>query len=121
MYHGEEDLSIAAVLSEMEPAAAPRMPFQETSTKDPPVFAQVFFADCVDEYISDISRQLFLNEEKSLPRPDYMDAQPEISANMRTVLIDWLVEVHMKHHLCLETLHLTVNIIDRYLSKASAT
>jgi len=32
-------------------------------------------------------------------------------------LIDWLVEVHLKFKLVPETLHLTVNLIDRYLEK----
>jgi len=36
---------------------------------------------------------------------------------MRSILIDWLVEVHLKFKLLPETLYLTVNIIDRYLSK----
>merc|ERR1719355_296187 len=33
------------------------------------------------------------------------------------ILIDWLVEVHMKYRLRGETLFLTVNLIDRYLSR----
>lgn len=36
---------------------------------------------------------------------------------MREILIDWLVEVHLKFKLLPETLYLTVNIIDRYLDK----
>lgn len=35
---------------------------------------------------------------------------------MRSILIDWLVEVHYKFKLVPETLYLTVNLIDRYLS-----
>lgn len=35
---------------------------------------------------------------------------------MRAILIDWLVEVHMKFRLVPETLHLAVNIVDRYLA-----
>ena len=35
---------------------------------------------------------------------------------MRAILIDWLVEVHLKFKLLPETLYLTVNLIDRYLS-----
>merc|ERR1712224_772331 len=34
---------------------------------------------------------------------------------MRAILIDWLVEVHLKFKLVPETLYLTVNLIDRYL------
>ena len=36
---------------------------------------------------------------------------------MRAILVDWLVEVHMKFRLVPETLYLCVNIIDRYLEK----
>lgn len=36
---------------------------------------------------------------------------------MRAILVDWLVEVHMKFRLVPETLYLCVNIIDRYLDK----
>lgn len=34
---------------------------------------------------------------------------------MRATLIDWLVEVQRQFSLVLETFHLTVGIIDRYL------
>lgn len=34
---------------------------------------------------------------------------------MRGILIDWLIEVHLKFKLVPETLYLTVNLIDRYL------
>ena len=37
---------------------------------------------------------------------------------MRAILVDWLIEVHYKFKLNPETLFITVNIIDRYLSKA---
>ena len=35
---------------------------------------------------------------------------------MRAILIDWLVDVHLKFKLKDETLYLTVALIDRYLS-----
>jgi hypothetical protein len=37
---------------------------------------------------------------------------------MRAILIDWLIEVHLKFKLLPETLFLTVNLIDRFLEKA---
>jgi hypothetical protein len=46
-----------------------------------------------------------------------MESQNEINAKMRAILVDWLVEVHMKYRLRPETLFLTVNLIDRYLSQ----
>jgi len=42
--------------------------------------------------------------------------QREVNANMRAILVDWLVEVTAEFRLRNDTLHLTVNIIDRFLS-----
>ena len=47
---------------------------------------------------------------------DYMNSQPDINVKMRSILIDWLIEVHRKFELMPETLYLTINILDRYLS-----
>lgn len=48
----------------------------------------------------------------------YMSTQTEINERMRSILIDWLVVVHLKFKLRHETLFLTVNIIDRFLEKS---
>ena len=45
-----------------------------------------------------------------------MDNQTEIQWSMRSVLMDWLVQVHLRFNLLPETLFLTVNYIDRFLS-----
>ena len=71
----------------------------------------------VGEYASEIFASLFKDEANFLPRPNYMESQTDINAKMRAILIDWLVEVHMKYKLRSETLFLTVNCIDRYLTK----
>jgi len=49
--------------------------------------------------------------------PSYLSKQTDINAKMRAILIDWLVEVHLKFELMPETLYLTVNLVDRYLEK----
>lgn len=36
---------------------------------------------------------------------------------MRAILIDWIIEVHLKFKLLPETLFITVSLIDRYLEK----
>ena len=36
---------------------------------------------------------------------------------MRGILVDWIIEVHLKFKLLPETLFLTVSLIDRYLEK----
>lgn len=44
--------------------------------------------------------------------------QREITNKMRTILVDWIIEVHYKFRLQPPTLWLCINILDRYLSKA---
>lgn len=50
-----------------------------------------------------------------MPRPDYMEDQPEITWEHRGTLIDWLLQVHAKFGLLQESLFLTVNLVDRFL------
>ena len=52
-----------------------------------------------------------------MPSPGYMEKQEDVNEKMRAILIDWLVEVHLKFKLVAESLYLTVNLIDRYLEK----
>lgn len=51
-----------------------------------------------------------------LPNAHYMDIQTEIQWSMRSVLMDWLVQVHQRFGLLPETLFLAVNYVDRFLS-----
>lgn len=53
------------------------------------------------------------------PKPGYMKKQPDITYSMRSILIDWLVEVAEEYRLQDETLYLTVSYIDRFLSYMS--
>ncbi|KAK3027997.1 hypothetical protein RJ639_039087, partial [Escallonia herrerae] len=69
----------------------------------------------VVEYVEDIYKFYKLAEHENRAH-DYMDSQPEINNSMRSILVDWLTEVHNKFELTPETLYLTVNILDRYLS-----
>jgi cyclin B len=56
------------------------------------------------------------SEEVWTAKGDYMKSQAEVTENMRAILIDWLIEVHLKFKLRCETLFITVNLIDRYAS-----
>lgn len=68
-----------------------------------------------EEYIPEIYEHLKDIEFDHLPSPNYMKSQTDINEKMRGILIDWLVEVHLKFKLLPETLFLTVNLIDRFL------
>ena len=48
-----------------------------------------------------------------------MTKQPDISHSMRSILVDWLVEVAEEYKLQTETLYLAVAYIDRFLSYMS--
>lgn len=51
-----------------------------------------------------------------LASPHYMkEIQRDINEKMRAILVDWLIEVHLKFKLRHETLYLTVNVLDRFL------
>ncbi|CAH2050274.1 unnamed protein product, partial [Iphiclides podalirius] len=66
-------------------------------------------------YIKDIYKYLTELEEKYPIEFDHLSKQSVITGKMRATLIDWLVEVQRQFSLVLETFHLTVGIIDRYL------
>ncbi|XVF36968.1 hypothetical protein REPUB_Repub19eG0104500 [Reevesia pubescens] len=68
-------------------------------------------------FACDIYKHLRASEVKKRPSTDFMERiQKDINSNMRSILIDWLVEVAEEYRLVPDTLYLTVNYIDRYLS-----
>ena len=46
-----------------------------------------------------------------------MDMQPELQWYMRPYLVEFLVEIHQQFRLRPEVLYLSLNIVDRYVSK----
>jgi cyclin B len=72
----------------------------------------------VSEYVNQIFEKMRQVELQNAPIVgDYMSrCQNDLSERMRGVLVDWLVEVHWKFKLYPETLFLTVNLLDRFLS-----
>jgi cyclin B len=71
----------------------------------------------VAEYVQDIYAYLREEEEVEKLNPEYMQDQTEINPKMRGILVDWLVEVHLKYKLRNETLFLSAKLIDLVLSK----
>ncbi|PHT51409.1 Cyclin-A3-2 [Capsicum baccatum] len=70
-------------------------------------------------YVSDIYDYLrkMEIEDKRRPLPDYLETvQKDVSATMRGILVDWLVEVAEEYKLLSDTLYLTVAYLDRFLS-----
>ncbi|XP_007442298.1 G2/mitotic-specific cyclin-B3 isoform X2 [Python bivittatus] len=71
------------------------------------------------EYAKDIF--IYMRErEKSFLLPDYMRNQPDITMEMRAILVDWVVEVQENFELTHETLYLAVKLMDHYLVRVGA-
>lgn len=90
--------------------------YMKTSIQDIPEILVNVNPEQVMDYIDDILGHLkniqYMNNVNAL----YMKTQADINEKMRGILIDWIVEVHLKFKLVPETLFLTVNLIDRFLS-----
>lgn len=71
------------------------------------------------DYQPEILEYLKEAEVRFRPKSDYMRKQPDINGNMRTVLVDWIVEVCEEYKLNTETLYLAVSYVDRFLSMMS--
>ncbi|CEP20754.1 CLB4 [Cyberlindnera jadinii] len=82
-----------------------------------PTDEDTFDVSMVAEYAPEIFNYFHKLEMKLRPHPSYMEFQTELKWDMRGILIDWLVQVHSRFNLLPETLFLTVNYIDRFLSK----
>ncbi|POR31621.1 G2/mitotic-specific cyclin-B [Tolypocladium paradoxum] len=94
-------------LGNADAAASHYMPVDE-DVEDPLMVAE--YATEIFEYLRDL-------EVRTIPNPQYMSHQDDLEWKTRGILVDWLIEVHTRFHLLPETLFLTVNIIDRFLSE----
>ncbi|GME88988.1 unnamed protein product [Ambrosiozyma monospora] len=76
-----------------------------------------FDVTMVSEYGNQIFNYLHDLEVKYAPNPKYIEEkQTELRWDHRSTLMDWLVQLHSRFNLLPETLFLSVNIIDRFLS-----
>ncbi|KAF7339908.1 G1/S-specific cyclin CCN1 [Mycena venus] len=70
-----------------------------------------------EEYRDEIRGYMHDMERFTMSSIQSMDQQPEIRWHMRPCLVDFLVEIHFTFRLRPETLYLTLNIVDRYVSR----
>ncbi|CAI2351138.1 unnamed protein product [Caenorhabditis sp. 36 PRJEB53466] len=68
------------------------------------------------EMAEDIYKYLVHHEKKYVLLDTFLNGG-EPTSKMRRILVDWLVQVHVRFHLLPETLHLTVFILDQMLAK----
>ncbi|XP_062159382.1 putative cyclin-A3-1 [Alnus glutinosa] len=78
---------------------------------DDPQLCRAYASD-IYEYLRKIEM-----EPKRRPLPDYLEkVQKGVTANMRGILVDWLVEVAEEYKLLPDTLYLSISYVDRFLS-----
>lgn len=80
-----------------------------------------FDPNMVCDYSDDVFRHMLRLEVAMAPSPVYMDRQPELDWAKRAILVEWLVQVHGRFRLLPETLYLTINYVDRFLTLKSVT
>lgn len=73
------------------------------------------------EYVQDIYAYLFKLERAFPIRPNYLECQADVTPKMRSVLLDWINEVHHQFSLEVETYHMAVSMIDRFLQSTTVT
>ncbi|KAI1485375.1 cyclin-like protein [Biscogniauxia mediterranea] len=88
----------------------------ESKRTDNDIQEESWDVSMVTEYGDEIFQYMRDLEVALMPNPHYMDIQTEVRWSMRSVLMDWVVQVHTRFGLLPETLFLTVNYIDRFLS-----
>jgi hypothetical protein len=76
--------------------------------------SNVFLAS---EYVNDIYRYLRSLERKQAVAHNFLSTQKEMTPKMRSVLVDWLVNIHHQFKLLPETLYMGVSIMDRFFEK----
>ncbi|WFD05275.1 hypothetical protein MVES1_000604 [Malassezia vespertilionis] len=69
------------------------------------------------DYQPEIIEHMYMLEKQTLANVELMNVQPELHWFMRPYLVDFLVEIHQSFRLRPETLYLTMNMVDRYVSK----
>ncbi|KAG5188919.1 cyclin-like protein [Tribonema minus] len=74
----------------------------------------------VTEYVEDLYSYLRAQEQVTRLSPAAIEDQEHVSARMFAILVDWLVEVHLRFRLVPDTLYLTVYVIARYLALTPA-
>ena len=74
----------------------------------------------VVDYVNEIYEYMRMMERSQSVKKDYLTGKTgAIIPNMRSVLVEWLVEVHQQFELLQETLYLSVAVLDRYLQAAA--
>ena len=82
---------------------------------------EVDLSATLTEYFDEVMGTMLERESEEMVATNCLWRQGDITEVMRTALLDWLVEVHLKFKMFPQTLFIVVAILDRYLSKKPVT
>ena len=68
------------------------------------------------EYLNHIHGHMTASEMDFMPEVDFMEHQVHITSGNREEMINWLIQLQVEFKLLPETLFISVNIMDRYLT-----
>ena len=87
------------------------------SSNENKIFSPKKNISITNEYLIDILNDYKSTTKNFIINENYMNNQIDINKKMRKILINWLIEVHLKFKLKENTLFLSINLIDNFLSK----
>ncbi|KIK70148.1 hypothetical protein GYMLUDRAFT_187778 [Collybiopsis luxurians FD-317 M1] len=68
------------------------------------------------EYVHEIMAYMKELEIRTAPTPDYMSYHSSLDWEKRSILIEWVLQMHSRYSFLAESFFLFVNIMDRFLS-----
>ena len=117
---------ITPIIIECKPLSPTHNQFPSNSNREEDIIPEYFTTSSIinvqipKDYLNIIYYNLLIEEKDNRKyfksEYNYMNNQIEINDTMRSILIDWIIDVHGKFGFCDETLYMTVSIIDRYSS-----
>ncbi|KAK7491601.1 hypothetical protein BaRGS_00017240 [Batillaria attramentaria] len=72
----------------------------------------------IDDHFDPLFAPEYARESQLVLPCDYLAKNPEVTPQMRAILMDWLIQVQTHEQMEDETLQLAVKIIDQYLARA---
>ncbi|XP_048815727.1 G2/mitotic-specific cyclin-B3 [Lagopus muta] len=117
------EINLKKSLRKTPPTDVPVEPEKDSVSEEPvqqvPVVEDIDKEQLGDPYANaEYAKEIFdymREREEKFQLPDYMEKQPDISRDMRAILVDWMVEVQENFELNHETLYLAVKLVDHYL------
>ena len=93
---------------------------ESENTQSPPHPSERYFKLNIQDcpwYEEDIIQYLRKAETRTVLPENFLRIQSEVNSNVRAVILDWIIDAHLKFKLFPETLYLTQLILDKYLSR----